>query len=405
MTQIPENIILFGDDHWFHLLPLTFTRPIGELRTGILTIREKWAYELHANISYITQDYLSEKYPLRIEKNNLLINSSFLPDQILLSYISQLKQNQAIFWKEELIAANVPGEEILELGINKSAWDNLSGTDISSIQHISPLRVTRPQHLFQHNGIEITKDFRRITNRKSSQTFSETNIVFGKHPAFLEEGGVIEACTINTEDGPVYIGKHAQIMEGSHLRGPLAICDHAVVKMGAKLYSSTTIGPYCKAGGEINNAILLANSNKGHDGYLGNSVIGEWCNLGADTNASNLKNDYSEVRLWSYVEKKFVQTGLTFCGLIMGDHSKTAINTMLNTGTSIGIACNLYGSGFPRNYIPSFSKGGASGFQKTALSESLTMAERMMARRQIHLDDLEADILKHIYLNHDSITP
>lgn len=404
MTNIPGNIILFGDDHWFHLLPLTFTRPIGELRTGIMTIREKWAFELHENISYITQDYLAEKYPLRIEKDNLLINSSFLPDPALLSYISQLKQNQAIFWKEELIAANVPAEEILELGVSQNAWNNLSGTDISSIHHVSPLRVTRPYHLFQYNGSEIVKDFRRITHQKSSQTIPATNIVFGKHPVFLDEGSSIEACTINTNDGPIYIGKHVQVMEGSHLRGPLAVCDHAVVKMGAKIYGSTTIGPHCKAGGEINNSILQANSNKGHDGYLGTSVIGEWCNLGADTNASNLKNDYSEIRLWSYVEKKFVRTGLTFCGLIMGDHSKTAINTMLNSGTSVGVSCNLFGSGFPRAYIPGFSKGGASGFQKSSLQDTLTMAERMMCRRQCKLEPSDAAILSYIYEHHDNIT-
>lgn len=405
MTNVPENIILFGDDTWFHLLPLTFTRPIGELRTGILTIREKWAHDLHDNISYITQDYLSEKYPVTIAKDNLLINSSFLPDTNLLSYITQLRPSQAIFWGNDLIAAHMSAEQIMSISDEKESWQNLSGPDLSVIKNLTLSRVTRPYHLFEYNDQELKKDFKRITEGRESQPISASNTVFGRYPLFLEEGATIEASTINTNNGPVYLDKHSLVMEGTLIRGGLSLGNHGVIKMGSKIYGPTTIGPHCKAGGELNNVVMLGYSNKGHEGYLGNSVIGEWCNLGADTNSSNLKNDYGTVRMWSYVDKKFSDTGLTFCGLIMGDHSKTAINTMFNTGTVVGVGCNIYGAGFPRNFIPCFTKGGPQGLAKHQITEMLKSSDRMMARKNLSLSAHDIQIMEHIATNHDAMQP
>jgi UDP-N-acetylglucosamine diphosphorylase/glucosamine-1-phosphate N-acetyltransferase len=405
MTQVPENIILFGDDTWFHLLPLTFTRPIGELRIGILTIREKWAFALHNNISYITQDYLSEKYPLSIAGDNLLINGSFLPDPVLLSYITQLRPNQAIFWGNDLIAAHMTAEQIMSITDDKEGWQNLAGTDLSGLKNLSLTRITRPHHLFEYNDQELKKDFKLLTANRQSQPISESNKVFGKFPVFLEEGVTMEASILNTEKGPVYLGKNALIMEGCMIRGGLALCEQAILKMGTKVYGPTTLGPHCKAGGELNNIVMLGYSNKGHDGYLGNSVIGEWCNLGADTNASNLKNDYDTIRLWSYVNKKFEETGLTFCGLIMGDHSKSAINTMFNTGTVVGVGCNIHGAGFPRNYIPCFTKGGSQSYTKQPLSDFVATSKRVLQRKELTLTDHDIAILEHIFHHHESMTP
>jgi UDP-N-acetylglucosamine diphosphorylase/glucosamine-1-phosphate N-acetyltransferase len=398
-TIFPDNIILFGDDHWFDLLPLTFTRPICELRVGILTIREKWEIFLEGKGSFITQDYLAAKYPIHIEKDNILINSSFLPDKQLVNYIKQLKLNEAILLGDELVAARLSDAQFESLSDGNDALRNLKGIDLAKESGIQFSRITRPYHIFALNGQEIQNDFSLITKNRLSADISDTNKIFGKHPVFLEEGASMEYCIINTENGPVYIGKNALVMEGSMIRGGFAACEGSVVKMGAKIYGPTTAGPHCRIGGEINNTVFLANSNKSHDGYMGNSVIGEWCNIGADTNTSNLKNNYLPVRIWSYVSEGFEDTGLQFCGLIMGDHSKTGINTMLNTGTVVGVASNIFGDGFPRTFIPSFSWGGAAGFTSHKVNKAIETAEIVLSRRNQELTPEDKKILEHIYLN------
>lgn len=398
-NNFPKNIILFGDDNWFHLLPLTFTRPIAELRVGILTIKEKWEIHLNGHVSYITQDYLAEKYPINIEDDNLLINSTLLPSITILNYIKQLQLNEALLLGDELLAARLSADQFDLLSDDPASLKTLKGINLEGVAGLNISRIMRPYDIFMLNGQEIQHDFDIITKGRKSQPISDTNKVIGKHTVFLEEGAVMECCIINTEGGPVYIGKKALVMEGCLIRGSLAVCEGVVIKMGAKIYGPTTAGPYCRLGGEVNNSVLFANSNKGHDGYLGNSVIGEWCNLGADTNTSNLKNNYLPVKIWSYVKEGFEDTGLQFCGLIMGDHSKAGINTMFNTGTVVGVASNIFGDGFPRTYIPSYSWGGASGFTTHQLKKAIETAEIVMKRRNQDMSEEDKKILEYIFHN------
>jgi len=391
------NIILFDDDNWKGLLPLTFTKPICELRVGILTIREKWEKHLNAKGSFITQDFLSEKYPIEIEPDNIIINSTVLPTAKLIKLIKQLGASEAILDGDELLAARLTNKQFDNL-IDDNGITELEGIDVSNDVDIIR-RIVRPYDLFTHNEVEIKNDFDLLTEGRKSEKLSDTNTVVNPQNIFAEAGATVECAMLNASTGPIYIGRDATIMEGSAIRGPLALCDNATIKMGAKIYGATTIGPHSKVGGEVNNSILTGYSNKGHEGFLGNSVLGEWCNLGADTNTSNLKNNYDEVKLWSYEDQRFLKTGLQFCGLIMGDHSKTGINTMFNTGTVVGVNTNIFGSGYPRNYIPSYSWGGAQGFKTYLLKKSLETAEKVMARRNKSLEDVDRRILEHIFLN------
>ncbi|MFT6334631.1 MAG: UDP-N-acetylglucosamine diphosphorylase/glucosamine-1-phosphate N-acetyltransferase [Saprospiraceae bacterium] len=391
------NIILFDDDNWEGLLPLTFTRPICELRVGILTIREKWEKHLEAEGSYITQDFLSEKFPIRIEDDNIIINSTVLPTPKLLKLIKQLGTNEAILEGDELLAARLTRDQFDSL-IDDKGITELEGIDVSNDTDLIR-RVIRPNDLFTHNDIEIRNDFAVLTKGRRSEPLSETNNVISPEAIFLEKGASVECAILNASTGPIYVGKNATIMEGSVVRGALAVCEGSILKLGTKIYGATTIGPYSKVGGEINNSILIGYSNKGHEGFLGNSVLGEWCNLGADTNTSNLKNNYDEIKIWSYEDQKFTKTGLQFCGLIMGDHSKTGINTMFNTGTVVGVNANIFGSGYPRNYIPSYAWGGASGFKTYLLKKAIETAEKVMARRNVPLTDEDRVILEHVFLN------
>ncbi len=391
------NIILFDDDNWEGLLPLTFTRPICELRVGILTIREKWEKHLEAEGSFITQDFLSEKFPIRIEEDNIIINSTVLPTPKLLKLIKQLGTNEAILEGDELLAARLTRDQFDSL-IDDKGITELEGIDVSNDTDLIR-RVTRPYDLFTHNDVELRNDFRLLTTNRKSEPISDSNKVINPENIFLEDGASVECAILNASTGPIYVGKNATIMEGSIVRGGLAMCEGATLKMGAKIYGATTIGPFSKAGGEIKNSILTGYSNKGHEGFLGNSVLGEWCNIGADSNASNLKNNYDDIKIWSYEDQKFAKTGLQFCGLIMGDHSKTGINTMFNTGTVVGVNANIFGSGYPRNYIPSFAWGGASGFKTYLLEKSIDTAEKVMARRNVSLTDEDRVILEHVFLN------
>jgi UDP-N-acetylglucosamine diphosphorylase/glucosamine-1-phosphate N-acetyltransferase len=392
-----KNIILFGDDHWFDLNPLTLTRPLAELRIGALTLREKWASYFDAHFSYITQEYLAEKYPIHIDEDNLLINSSYLPNLELVNEINKLQLNQAITCDHAMIAARVSSSQLHELDLDPESFDSLQIHELPIPLQEKTVHIHSLSDIVKYNVQETITDIELLTRSKTSQPLSSTNTIIGSHPVFISEGAKIECCIFNTEGGPIYIGKDTVIMEGSMLRGPIAIGDTNIVKMGAKLYGGTTSGPGCRLGGEIKNTVFIANSNKGHDGFVGDSVIGEWCNLGADTNTSNLKNNYLPVKLWSYRTKSFVDTGLQFCGLIMGDHSKCGINTMFNTGTVVGVSCNIFGDGFPRNYIPSFSWGGASGFVNYKVEKAIETAEIVIARRQTKMSDCDKKIFHHLY--------
>jgi len=381
------NYILFDGTVRNNLLPFTFTRPVADIRVGILTIREKWERYLGNTTTTITEDYLSEKYPMVELEENVLINSSYLPNAALVALIRDLKENQAIFQGEEVIAFY--SSETQE-AVNFSGYEAIEFED-------DVLRIVNTWDIFSKNREALVADFDFLTAGRKTAPISNTNRLIHSERIFLEEGAQVEYSILNATDGPIYIGKDAQVWEGSLIRGAFALCANAVVKMGAKIYGATTIGPHGKVCGEISNSVIFGYSSKGHEGYLGNAVLGEWCNIGADSNNSNLKNNYAKVRIWNYATESFEQTGLQFCGLMMGDHSKTAINTMFNTGTVIGVNCNIYVPGFPRNFIPSFSWGGASGFSSYQPKKAFEAAKVMMERRSVEFDDVEARILEHVF--------
>ncbi|MCH4895112.1 glucose-1-phosphate thymidylyltransferase [Marinilabiliaceae bacterium JC040] len=383
------NYILSDNKAHNRLKPLTYTRPVCELRVGILTIKEKWEKRLGENISYQTESYLQKKYCLNIESNNVLINSQVLPTNKLVEDIINLESGEYLFKDDTIIAINT--RELHTLDIEGCA--NLIGKEF--VGKITSIEDT--YDIFSLNEEEIKTDFDLICSNKKSAPLSSTVNHRGDYPIFIEEGAVVEFCTLNSSKGPIYIGKDAEIMEGVLVRGPLAMCEHSVLNMGAKVYGATTLGPYCKCGGELNNVVFQGYSNKAHDGFLGNAVIGEWCNIGADTNNSNLKNTYDQVKLWDYETERFKKTGLQFCGLIMGDHSKFGINTMLNTGTVIGVGCNIYGSDFPRNFVPSFSFGGAAGYSEHTLKKFFNTAKIVMSRRSKDLTNEEEEILNTVF--------
>ena len=387
-----KNIILIDSLSRDGLLPLTFLKPVCELRVGILTIREKWEKRLETHAAYITQDYLSDKYPIQVSEDNIVINGAILPDDELITAIDLLSFGEALIKGDNLVAARLDKHRFEEL-VNTDDVNDLMGIEYSGQVN----QLNRPHDIFTKNHTEIAFDFNLLTEGRKSQPISSTNTILGKYPVFLEEGASVECAILNAVDGPIYIGKNATIMEGSMIRGSFAICESATIKMGSKIYTGTTVGPHCKVGGEVSNTVFQAYSNKGHDGFIGNSVVGEWCNIGADTNISNLKNNYAKVKLWSYEDKRFTSTDLQFCGLIMGDHSKCGINTMFNTGTVVGVGANIFGSNFPRNFIPSFSWGGASGMKTFALNKAFETAEVMMARRGIELTDGDKEILTRVF--------
>ena len=384
--------LVFSDaQYWEDFLPLTFTKPISELRCGILTFAERWEKLLDIRDKrYITEEYLEVKYPRYEKKESLLIVPNFLPTEKVLDQIKNLQFGEALVYENELLVAKINLEKFGLHQIEKM-------TDIEEELTV----FKHPTDLFSFNEKAINFDFDLLTNGRISQPLSETNGFLGnKEDIFIEEGAEIEFATINAKTGKIYIGKNAEVMEGCNLRGPIALCEGAKFNLGAKIYGATTIGPYSKIGGEVNNIVVQGYSNKGHDGFVGNSVIGEWCNFGADTNSSNLKNNYSEVKLWSYKHKKFVGTGLQFTGVIMGDHAKTAINTQLNTGTIIGVAANIFKTGFPPNLVDNFSWGGMRGDEKFTINKVYEVAEKMMNRRKISLTQADKDILRYIFENY-----
>ncbi len=390
-----RNIILFDDDNWRHLLPITYMRPLGDIRVGILTMAEKWARLHDADVSFITQDHLSSKFPAVVKSDNLLINSACFPTSKLVAYTESLKLNQSLMYNDELIAARLDQSQFEKL-INNEEADEISAIDISNEDNCIE-KITHPTKLFALNGREIMHDFELITKGRVSAGISKTNTIIGDHPVFFETGVTAECVIFNTNAGPIYIGKDCVVMEGSIIRGPFGMGEKSVVKMGAKIYANSSMGPGCKVGGEVQNVVFQANSNKGHDGYLGNSAIGEWCNFGAGSNNSNLKNNYEEVKLWSYITERFEKTNLQFCGMIMGDHSKCAIATSFNTGTVIGVSANIFGSGFPRNFVPSFSWGGPHGYTTYDVKKAIETARRVMDRRGVTLTDDDIKILEYTY--------
>ncbi|WP_420602154.1 GlmU family protein [Flagellimonas sp.] len=381
------NYILSDGPQRKSLLPFTFTRPVAEIRIGILTIREKWEKYLKTSASFKTEEYLSEKYTMVEAPDNVVIISSFLPNESLAQMVLSLKEREAVFYQDRVVAYAIRdvNEEVDFSDYRRIEFDG----DI--------LTVDYTWDIFSKNGEALQADFDLITAGRKSAPISDTNRLTCPENIFLEEGASVEHSILNATKGPIYLGKNAEIWEGCMVRGALALCESAVVKMGAKMYGPTTVGPFGKVCGEVNNSVIFGYSSKGHDGYLGNAVLGEWCNIGADSNNSNLKNNYAKVRIWNYATEKFDHTGLQFCGLMMGDHSKTAINTMFNTGTVIGVNTNIYVPGFPRNFIPSFSWGGASGFSTYMPKKAFEAAKVMMARRGKEFDETEAKILQHVF--------
>jgi len=381
------NYILFDGSVRNQLLPFTFTRPVADIRVGILTIREKWELLLGATTTTVTEDYLTDKYPMVELDKNILINASFIPSENLVNLVKELTENQALFLEEEPIAFFTSEEQEVD-------FDTY---EIIQYSHKDLLRIENTWDIFSKNHDAIKRDFDLITQGRTSQPIPEKTVAFNKESIFIEEGAKLPLCSLNASEGPIYIGKNAEVMEGSMIRGPFALCEGATIKMASKIYSGTTVGPYSKVGGEVNNSVIFGYSNKGHDGFLGNSVIGEWCNLGADTNNSNLKNNYAEVRLWSYETENFARTGLQFCGLMMGDHSKCGINTMFNTGTVVGVSANIFGGGFPRNFIPSFSWGGSGGMTTFKTDRAFEVAKVVMSRRNIEFTETDAKILEYVF--------
>jgi len=387
VNKAPMNYILFDGNVRNQLLPFTFTRPVADIRVGINTLREKWEKRLDSTTSTLTEPYLSKKYPTIETGDDIFISASIIPSENLIHLIKSISKKQAFFLEDQPLAFHsTSGFEV-----------NFDTYEVIQYTHKDLMQIAHTWDIFSKNHEAIQYDFDFLTKGRISQPIPEKTVAFNEERIFIEEGAKLPLCSLNATDGPIYIGKNAEIMEGSMIRGPFALCEDSTVKMGAKIYGGCTIGPHSKVGGELNNSVIMGYANKGHDGFLGNSVIGEWCNLGADTNNSNLKNNYAEVRLWDYETEGFAKTGLQFCGLMMGDHSKCGINTMFNTGTVVGVSANIFGSGFPRNFIPSFSWGGSSGMTTYKTQKAFEVAEIVMARRTIDFTPEDAEIMERVF--------
>ena len=390
-----KNVILFDDENWSALLPLTYAKPIGELRVGILTIKQKWERLLHAEVSYITQDYLSVKYPFQLKDDNYIINSSVLPIPFIVERINELELNSAILWGDKLIASRIDRAHFDAMQQNRES-EELKGIDISVEDEVL-VEIKRPYDICKCNRLAIELDFELLSRDRDSESLPPSNRYTNPENIFLEPGAKIQNSILNASEGPIYIAEGAEIMDGSMIKGPFAMLEGSVIKMGTIIYGPTTLGPFSKIGGELARVVIQGYSNKAHNGYLGDSVIGEWCNLGAGTNASNLKNNYSNVKVFNYKTEVFESTESQFCGLIMGDHVKCGINTMFNTGTVIGFGSNVFGSGFPKKFIPGFSWGAVDDLQTYRLDKFMTVAAIVLKRRAKTLSETDIDIIKHIF--------
>ncbi|MGY3052124.1 UDP-N-acetylglucosamine diphosphorylase/glucosamine-1-phosphate N-acetyltransferase [Pedobacter sp. UYEF25] len=381
------TINFFDDDSWETLNPLTFTRPVADLRIGILTIAEKWVKYFNAEFGFVTESYLSHKF-LRHQRADTFINGSICPNQALLEAVDQLLNGEVL----------LKGDVIIAYKATSFSQDNFNPkTDLKQIPFEKDfLKIRFPEDIFSNNASEINVDFKLLAKGRTSAKLSNTNTFLGEN-IFVEEGATAECSIFNSLQGPIYLGRNSQIWELSAVRGSFALCEHSSLKMGTKIYPGTTVGPHSRVGGELNNAVIWGYSSKGHEGYLGNAVLGQWCNLGADTNNSNLKNNYADVKLWDYTTERFRNTNLQFCGLIMADHAKCAIDTTFNTGTVVGVAANIFGAGFPRNFIPDFSWGGASKIEEYSLRKMVETAEKVFKRRAMTFDNLEEDIMNHVF--------
>lgn len=378
------TINLFDDHAAVSLRPLTYSRPVADLRVGIMTIAEKWQRYGGTLPGYTTAAYLSFKYPALTDAD-VFVNGSVCPDQQLFEAIEGLNAGESLQQDSLVLAYKLtPG--------------TISGSgDLKTVTYPGNItRIVYPEDIFKNNDAQLRADFAVITAGRTSAHLSTTNTILGDQ-IFVEDGVEAECSTFNTLNGPIYLGKDSQVWEGSNIRGSFALCENSQVKMGSKIYGQTTIGPFSRVGGEINNAVIWGYSSKGHEGYLGNSVMGQWCNIGADSNNSNLKNNYAEVKLWDYEQETFRKTGLQFCGLIMGDHAKCGINTMFNTGTVAGVGANIFGGGYPRNFIPDFSWGGPQGFDVYKLHKMFETTEKVFERRNIEFNQIEKDILAKIF--------
>lgn len=389
-----RNIILFDlPAVRENLLPLSYTRPIADFLVGITTLRKKWESFLAGEFSYSTVGYLSEKYPMKTAEENLFIASNIIATEPLARRLDSLEPG------EVLMADTMAGQRVL-VGFKGGA------SRLDEVIHSMPAGIVYEEKvdainyvydIFLLNGRQIEADFDVLTAGREGQSIPRSNTVIGDPDRiYIESGAIVEGVVLNASHGPIYVGRHVEIMEGSCLRGPIALGEHSTVNMGTRIYPGTSLGPWCKVGGELNNVVIFGFTNKAHDGFLGNAVIGEWCNLGAGCVASNLKNDYTEIKLWNYPSHRFLRTGLQFCGLIMADHSKAGINTMFNTATVVGVGVNIHGSGFPRNFIASFSEGGPSGFTDLPMEKFFDIAKRMMARRGRSLSEADNRIFHAI---------
>ncbi|MEP6735387.1 MAG: GlmU family protein [Chryseolinea sp.] len=379
------NVILFDDPEIrIKLFPFTLTRPLAAIRIGILTIAEKWEKHLNVPVSFQTENYLQKKFPLKSESDNLLINGAVCPDQILKDTIVALPQGYFLVKDALLVAARNPSGPMTKTNVIE--YPN----NITAIDEV--------WKIFKENAQQIKHDFKLVTEGRKSQPIEDKHTkTYNEQDIFLEEGVYIRSAILNAETGPIYLGKNSIVQEGSMIRGGLALCEGGHLNMGAKMRGDITVGPHCKVGGEVSNSVLFAYSNKAHDGYLGNAVIGEWCNLGAGTSASNLKNNYALIKLWNHASGELKTTGLQFCGLMMGDHSKSAINTMFNTATVVGVSSNVFGDGLPPSFVPSFSWGGGNGLITYRFDKAIETAARVMGRRDLDVNLVDKDILEHIY--------
>ncbi|MEC4114318.1 GlmU family protein [Myroides pelagicus] len=382
------NYILFDGDVRGALLPFTYTRPVADIRVGILTIREKWEKYLGYTTTTITEDYLADKYPMVEVENNVMINAAYLPTEALADMVRTLQPKQAI----------VIDEDILAFYTESSQEDvDFDEYEILSFEADTCIKIEHKWDIFMKNDQALRQDFELLTQDRESEVIPESVNVIAPENVFIEEGAKLAFVTLNASTGPIYIGKNTEIMEGSIIRGPFALCEGAQVKLGAKIYGATTVGPECRVGGEVSNSVMFGYSNKGHDGFLGNAVLGEWCNLGADTNNSNLKNNYASVKVWNIEEEAYDKTGLQFCGLLMGDHSKSGINTMFNTGTVVGVSSSVFGGGFPHTFIPSFTWGGVENSEVYHVNKAMETMRVVMARRHVEFTETDQAIISHLF--------
>ena len=381
------KINLFDDQSALSLRPLTFTRPVADLRLGILTIAGKWEKYSANPAGFCTAGYLAAKYPVRKDADTF-VNGSVCPDKDVFAAVGSLQEGEVLLQDNFIIAYKINAGEIHDLS---------QASGLRPVNYKGDFtRIRFPEDLFRNNDLQLRADFSLLTAGRTSEKLSTTNTVLGDE-IFVEEGVEAECATFNTLTGPVYLGRNSQVWEGSHIRGSFALGENSRVKMGTKIYGQTTVGPYSTVGGEINNAVIWGYSSKGHEGYLGNSVMGQWCNIGADTNNSNLKNNYAEVKLWDYERQDFRKTGLQFCGLIMADHVKCGINTMFNTGTVAGVSANIFGAGYPKNFIPDFAWGGPQGFEVYSIEKMFETTEKVFERKNVQFNQIEKDILASIF--------